>query len=108
MNSIVSKIKALADNNRFRICLLLKEKSLCVCELLSVLNVAGGTLSNHLKILKNCGIIEQEKSGKWIIYSLSDSAGDIVDFLASKIENREQLDKDLANLKMSDRQKCAV
>jgi len=71
MEKIIQRFKAMGDENRFRILMLLLERPLCVCELLEVLDIKGGTLSAHLKILKNAGLINHEKDGRWIIYSIS-------------------------------------
>ncbi len=71
MEKIIQKFKAMGDENRFRILMLLLQRPLCVCELLEVLDIKGGTLSAHLKLLKNAGLISQKKEGRWIIYSIS-------------------------------------
>jgi ArsR family transcriptional regulator len=63
--------KALSDENRLRILLMLKQRPLCVCEIHEVLNIALSTISAHLKLMKNTGLIEDEKDGRWVIYSLS-------------------------------------
>jgi ArsR family transcriptional regulator len=63
--------KALSDENRLRILLMLKQRPLCVCEIHEVLNIALSTISAHLKLLKNAGLIEDEKDGRWVIYRLS-------------------------------------
>jgi len=67
-------MKALGDLNRFRIMLMLMERPLCVCELLEVLDIAGGTLSNHLKILREAELIDQRKDGRWIEYFIGSEA----------------------------------
>jgi ArsR family transcriptional regulator, arsenate/arsenite/antimonite-responsive transcriptional repressor len=72
MDSIVQKLKALGDSNRYRIIMMLMERPLCVCEMLEVLDIAGGTLSNHLKILQTAGLIDQRKDGRWIEYYIRD------------------------------------
>jgi len=50
--------------------MMLKLKSLCVCEISSVLGVSSATASNHLSYLKATGFIEDKKDGKWINYTL--------------------------------------
>jgi ArsR family transcriptional regulator, arsenate/arsenite/antimonite-responsive transcriptional repressor len=67
----IQKLKALGDENRFRILMMLLIRPLCVCEILAVLDIKGGTLSAHLKILKNAELIRQTKEGRWIVYSIS-------------------------------------
>ena len=71
MEKIVQILKAAGDKNRFRILMMLMERPLCVCEILEVLEIKGGTLTAHLKLLKNAGLITQRKKGRWIIYSLA-------------------------------------
>jgi ArsR family transcriptional regulator len=65
--------KALGDENRLRILLMLRKRPLCVCEIHEALNIAMSTLSAHLKLMKNTGLIEDTKDGRWVIYSLSDN-----------------------------------
>ena len=71
MDRLVTQLKALGEENRFRTVLMLLERPLCVCEILEVLNIAGGTLSGHLKILTASGLIKGRKNGKWVEYNLS-------------------------------------
>ena len=71
MEKVIQKFKAMGDENRFRILMLLLIRPLCVCELLEVLDIKGGTLSAHLKLLKNAGLISQKKDGRWIVYTIS-------------------------------------
>jgi ArsR family transcriptional regulator len=78
MQNLINQLKALSDTNRFRIVMMLMERPLCVCELLQALDIAGGTLSNHLKILKNAGLINQRKDGRWIEYHLKEDASDLL------------------------------
>ena len=57
--------KALADRNRLRIIKILQERPLCVCEIREVLGISQPAVSRHLNILKNAGLIEDEKNGVW-------------------------------------------
>lgn len=108
MIEAVDKCKALGDSNRFRIVMMLREKELCVCELLSVLDISGGTLSNHLKILRNAGIIKLEKQGKWAIYSIADKvAGDLAAFMKTLSDGDELIHSDLKQLESIDRLTCS-
>lgn len=63
--------KALSDKNRIRILKMLQKKSLCVCEITDTLKLAASTVSNHLKILTQTGLIISYKDGKWINYSIN-------------------------------------
>ncbi|MCK5671916.1 MAG: winged helix-turn-helix transcriptional regulator [Spirochaetales bacterium] len=97
MEKIIQKFKAMGDENRFRILMLLLERPLCVCELLEVLDIKGGTLSAHLKILKNVDLISHKKEGRWIIYSIS--SNDNKKYL-EKIEQELEDNKIIQNDKM--------
>ncbi|WEU40259.1 MAG: metalloregulator ArsR/SmtB family transcription factor [Candidatus Odinarchaeum yellowstonii] len=66
--------KALSDETRLKILLLLRVKSLCVCELMEVLNLTQPTASHHIQILENAGLIREEKKGKWRFFHIVDSS----------------------------------
>ena len=64
-------IKAIGDPTRLKIIYLLKHGELCVCELMTALNKPQPTVSHHLNILKNVGLLKWRKDGVWIHYKLS-------------------------------------
>jgi ArsR family transcriptional regulator len=68
--------KALSDPNRLRILKMLQSKSLCVCEITAVLNLATSTVSKHLSILRDSGFIIEEKDGKWVNYMVNPKPSD--------------------------------
>ena len=63
--------KALCDENRIRILKLLQNGEKCACVLLDDLHIAQPTLSHHMKILCDSGIVVSRKEGKWMHYSIS-------------------------------------
>ena len=63
--------KALCDENRVRILALLKGGEKCACKLLAALDIVQPTLSHHMKILCDSGLVVSRKEGKWMHYSLS-------------------------------------
>ena len=65
--------QALSDVNRIRILKMLEKRSLCVCEITAILELATSTVSKHLSVLRNAGFITDAKEGKWINYSLIES-----------------------------------
>lgn len=66
--------KALADDTRLRIvALLLAEQELCVCDLISALQLPQSTVSRHLGYLRRAGIVKDRRCGLWIYYSIADS-----------------------------------
>ena len=64
--------KAFCDENRIRILQLLLDGEKCACRLLEEMNITQPTLSHHMKILCDSGIVVGSKEGKWIHYSLSE------------------------------------
>ena len=67
----VRQIKALADENRLAIMLLLQHSEKCACVLLEELNITQPTLSHHMKILCDSNLVIGRKEGKWMYYSIS-------------------------------------
>ena len=65
------KIKALADENRLAIMMSLRQREKCACYLLEELNISQSTLSHHMKLLCDSGLVDYRKEGKWMHYSLS-------------------------------------
>ena len=60
--------KALGDENRIQILKLLHNGEKCACKLLDALNISQPTLSHHMKILCDAGIVSGRKEGKWMHY----------------------------------------
>ena len=63
--------KALGDSNRLRIVEMLSNGEKCGCKLLEAFEITQPTLSHHMKILCECGLVETLKEGKWSHYSLN-------------------------------------
>lgn len=69
--------KALADETRLSIVVLLhQEVELCVCELTSAMQLSQPKISRHLALLRDTGIIQSRRQGKWIHYSLNHTLPD--------------------------------
>jgi len=65
--------KAYSDESRLRIIEQLRVSELCACNLLEALPISQSTLSHHMKILVESGMVTQRKAGKWTYYALSQS-----------------------------------
>lgn len=77
-----SVFKALCDENRIRILSLLRDGEKCACKLLEELSVSQPTLSHHMKVLCDSGIVASRKEGRWMYYSISpEGAGKAIDLL---------------------------
>ncbi len=70
MKLLLKTIKALADGNRLRIIRLLMDRPRCVCELQSVLGITQPSVSKHLRILEEAGLVDKKRSGQFIDYHL--------------------------------------
>ena len=62
--------KAFCDENRIRILKMLTSGEKCACKMLEELNVTQPTLSHHMKILCDSGVVVGRKEGKWMHYSI--------------------------------------
>ena len=82
--------KAFCDENRIRILEMLQTGEKCGCKLLEELNVTQPTLSHHMKILCDSGVVVGRKEGKWMYYSISEDglskAQEYIDYLKLKKE----------------------
>ena len=63
--------KAFCDENRLQILEMLRSGEKCACKLLDELQISQSTLSHHMKILCDSGIVQGRKKGKWVHYSLA-------------------------------------
>ena len=74
MDGVLKCLKAIADENRTRILLLLLKRELSVCELMAVLRVSQPLVSRHLSILREAGLVKNRRDGKLHFYSVTDEA----------------------------------
>ena len=69
--------KALGDKSRLRIVKMLQQRALCVCEITEILKLAPSTVSQHLSLLREAGLILDRKDGKWVEYHLNSNSSNI-------------------------------
>jgi ArsR family transcriptional regulator len=69
MKELILVGKALADPTRVRILAALRDRELCVCELCDALQVSQSTLSTHLQVIRDAGLVRTRKQGKWTYYA---------------------------------------
>jgi ArsR family transcriptional regulator, arsenate/arsenite/antimonite-responsive transcriptional repressor len=70
MRKLDQLFKVLSDNTRLRLLSLLAHRPHCVCEFQSILQASQPTVSRHLAYLRRSGLVEVERHGKMIMYSL--------------------------------------
>ncbi|WP_152361934.1 ArsR/SmtB family transcription factor [Microlunatus speluncae] len=74
---LAGSLKAIADPTRLRLISLLAaqpDSEACVCDLTDPVGLSQPTVSHHLKILVDAGILTREQRGKWAYYRLVDGA----------------------------------
>jgi len=82
--------KALGDETRLRILTMLTNGKTCACHILAEFNFTQPTLSYHMKQLTDSGLVDAEKEGKWVFYSINSKRLEILrEFIAkvNEIEN---------------------
>ena len=83
--------KALGDPNRLKIIKLLTDGEQCACKLLEACQITQPTLSHHMKVLEDNGLVIVDKKANWHYYSLNRAA---VDFLISNLTEALSVTKD--------------
>ena len=114
MKQFIRVMKALSDPNRVRVIKILERKPLCVCEIRDLVGLAQSTVSKHMKILEEAGLVDYHKEGAWIIYRLtkgeeSDYAGVMLKNLKGWLTDDPELQAMTTRLPQIDRERiCAA
>jgi ArsR family transcriptional regulator len=74
MNDFIRVIKAFSDPNRVKLLKMLQTRIMCVCEIHAALDIAQPTVSKHLKVLEEAGLVGKKKDGLWVNYCLADGS----------------------------------
>ena len=103
INEFIVITKALSDPQRVRAVLALQDDELCVCQIIELLKLAPSTISKHMSILKQAGIVESRKEGKWVYYSLVDEnkKTEVMNFIhltVNSLNNDLIIDEDKSHL----------
>ncbi|AXI39705.1 ArsR family transcriptional regulator [Bacillaceae bacterium ZC4] len=79
-------LKLLGDKTRLTIMAILKKRECCVCELLEVFDMSQPAISQHLRKLKDAGLVKEDKRGQWIYYSLN-LENELYDFIQEILQH---------------------
>jgi ArsR family transcriptional regulator len=71
INEMAENFKLLGDKTRLTMMALLKERALCVCDIVDLLETSQPNASQHLRKLKSAGLVNETRKGQWIYYSLN-------------------------------------
>lgn len=102
MEQLAQFFKALSDETRLRIMMLLTQSELCVCDLMFVLNEPQSKVSRHLAYLKHSGLTNSKRAGVWMHYWLKEPDDQVyrdqIDFLRERLSPLPQFRKDREKL----------
>jgi ArsR family transcriptional regulator len=90
MRDLLAVTKALSDENRVRALGLLRDRELCLCQIVEVLALASSTVSKHMSVLHQARLVESRKEGRWAYFRLAEED--------SPTEARQALELVLASL----------
>lgn len=95
--------KALGEETRLRMLEIIAEEELCNCQLMERMNISQSLVSHHIKILKQAGIIDERRNGKWMYYTINtENTEAYLVSLCTKLINQE----DKKQIKKHDSQEC--
>lgn len=103
MEEYIDLFKALSDETRLRIMVLLSEKELCVCQLEAALALPQVKISRHLAVLRYSGLVKDRRDGLWVYYSLTKPKNKVEESLfecfKECLRKEPTLKTDLTNMK---------
>jgi ArsR family transcriptional regulator len=71
MDDVIQTFKALSEEIRVRILMLLLDEEVCTCEFMEIFDMAQSKVSHHVLLLKEAGWLNDRKDGKWMYYKLN-------------------------------------
>src|SRR5215467_2909977 len=104
MKEFLNITKALADENRLRMLMALQQGEICVCQITELMGLAMSTVSKHLSVLYQAGLVNARKEGRWMYYSLPgkgtpSAAREAVAWVRRSLEGKERIAEDGKRLK---------
>ncbi len=104
MKEFLNMTKALADENRLRMLMALRGGQVCVCQIAEFTGLALSTVSKHLSVLYQAGLVSARKEGRWMFYSLPGkgaptSAREAVAWVRRSLDGNERIAEDAKQLK---------
>ena len=104
MREFMTLTKALSDPSRVRVLLALRRGELCVCQITELFGFAPSTISKHLSILSQAGLIQSRKAERWVYYRLADKSAPVtvreaLDWVQKSLGKTAEADADAKKLK---------
>ena len=106
MERTVAVAKAISDPNRIRALMVLRDGTLCVCQIMELLGLVPSTVSKHMSILEQADLVQWRKEGRWRYYRLPGNDCPIVvkqtlKWLQSSLDSCPDIEKDKRSLKIT-------
>ena len=104
MREFMAITKALSDHNRVRILLALRRHELCVCQITELFGLATSTVSKHLSVLQQAGLVRSRKTERWVYYRLAAknapmAVREAIDWVHKSLGKTAEAEADAAKLK---------
>ncbi|WP_343840341.1 metalloregulator ArsR/SmtB family transcription factor [Salinibacillus aidingensis] len=74
LESVANVFKLLGDKTRLTMAKILDEDECCVCEFVEIFQMSQPAISQHLRKLRDAGVVKEERRGQWIYYSLNQAS----------------------------------
>lgn len=90
-------LKLLGDKTRLSMMKLLEQNDCCVCEFVEIFNISQSAISQHLRKLKDIGLVKEKRKGQWIFYSLNRNSDmiELVESILSFVPDQDERIKEL-------------
>ena len=104
MQDFLAISKALADESRLRALCALQQGELCVCQIIELLGLAPSTVSKHMSILRQAGLVRGRKEGRWMHYRLPGgnarvAVRDAIEWAFGSLSSSSEVRRDAARLR---------
>ncbi|MFO7605390.1 MAG: metalloregulator ArsR/SmtB family transcription factor [Desulfurivibrionaceae bacterium] len=99
MKEFIKVMKALSDPGRVKILKILQVRELCVCEIKALLGLAQPTVSKHLKLLEEAGLVTRRKEKLWVNYRLAVGGGNCAAAALEDLRDRLEDDPEIRQLR---------
>lgn len=108
MKDELKLFKALSNETRLRIMVLLSQRELCVCHLEWALKLTQAKISRHLTVLKNANLVKDKREGLWVFYSLSKAKNELEKAIHRYLKNYFAKKHDIFQQDIYSMKKCVV
>jgi len=111
LQNFLNITKALSDENRIRVLMYLDSGEMCVCQIIEMLSLAPSTVSKHMSILHQAGLVATRKEGRWVYYGpptddAPQAVRSAIDWVRSSLRDEPTIRRDaerLAEVRTTDR-----